>query len=141
MTATEGAALPQPARTRRIHPAWIVAFVALIALIGAASCIYMGATVSDNVASAYFLSAAIGSIGIGLASYWTIMQSIVTPKTVGSAAGVMNGVASLGSAGVPFLVGYLIEKTGGNYASGLLFLVFMGALGGVCSLALAARRL
>lgn len=112
-----------------------------IALIGAASCIYMGATVSDNVASAYFLSAAIGSIGIGLASYWTIMQSIVTPKTVGSAAGVMNGVASLGSAGVPFLVGYLIEKTGGNYASGLLFLVFMGALGGVCSLALAARRL
>lgn len=37
MTATQGASSPpQPERVRRIHPAWIVAFVALIALIGAA---------------------------------------------------------------------------------------------------------
>jgi sugar phosphate permease len=111
-----------------------------IALFGAATCIYMGATVSDNVTSAYFMSAAIGFIGVGLASYWTIMQNIVETRTVGSAAGVMNGVASFGSAGVPFVIGYLIEKTGGNYTAGLLFLVILGALGGVCALALAARR-
>jgi len=42
--------------------------------------------------------------------------------------------------GLPFVIGYLIEKTGGNYTAGLLFLVILGALGGVCALALAARR-
>ncbi len=111
-----------------------------IALIGAATCVYLGANAADNTTSAYFLSAAIGCLGIGLASYWTIMQNIVRKEEVGTAAGIMNGVASFGSAFIPTIVGYLIQLSGGNYTSGLMFLVAMGTLGGLCSALLAARK-
>lgn len=112
-----------------------------VALAGAATSIYLGATVADNVTSAYCMSATIGFIGLGLASYWTIMQNIVPVRTVGSAAGVMNGVTSLGSAAVPALVGWLIQQTGGSYTAGLFSLVVIGLIGGVCSLVLALKRL
>ena len=68
------------------------------------------------------------------------MQNIVSKEAVGTAAGIMNGVASFGSAFIPTIVGYLIELSGGNYTSGLMFLVAMGSLGGLCSAALALRR-
>ena len=112
----------------------------MIALLGAAACLYAGAHADDNYLSAYYLSGAIGFLGIGLASYWTVMQGIVDPAHVGTAAGVMNGVASLGSALMPMAVGYLIERTG-SYSSGLNFLVAMGALGAACAAALAYKRI
>lgn len=112
----------------------------MIALGGAAFSIYMGANVADNVTSAYFMSAAIGSLGIGLASYWAIMQTIVPSSSIGSAAGIMNGVASIGSAFVPTIVGFFIQASG-SYVGGLMFLVGMGALGAVCSLILTLKKI
>lgn len=116
------------------------AILPTIALIGTAACIYLGAQVADNTTSAYCLSAAMGFLGIGLASYWTMMQNIVDRHSVGVAAGVMNGVASLGSAFVPALIGLLIARSGGSYTSGLMFLVAVGVFGGLCSLTLAAKN-
>lgn len=113
----------------------------MIALGSGAICMYLGANVADNVTSAYFISAAIGSLGIGLASYWAIMQTIVPASSMGTAAGIMNGVASIGSAFVPTIVGIFIQATGGSYASGLMFLVGMAALGCVCSLVLTLKRI
>lgn len=111
----------------------------MIALLGAAACLYAGAHADDNDLSAYYLSGAIGFLGIGLASYWTVMQGIVDPAHVGAAAGIMNGVASLGSALMPMAVGYLIEQTG-SYSVGLNFLVAMGMLGAACAAVLSYRK-
>ena len=85
------------------------------------------------------MSGAIGFLGIGLASYWTVMQGLVETRSVGTAAGVMNGVASLGSALMPLVVGYLIGTTG-DYSSGLMFLVVMGLFGACCAAALSLKR-
>lgn len=112
------------------------AILPVISLFGAALGVYTSAQASDNTVSAYAMSAAIASLGIGLASYWTMMQNLVNRSSVGVAAGVMNGVASLGSAFIPALVGALIASSGGSYTSGLNFLVALGVLGGLCMLIL-----
>lgn len=112
----------------------------VIALVGGALSIYFGATVADNISSAYWMSASMAFIGIGAASYWTIMQNIVPTASIGSAAGVMNGVTSLGSASVPALIGYLIQLNSGNYAAGLLLLVGIGLVGAACALVLVLKR-
>lgn len=116
------------------------AILPVIALFGAAAGIWASAQASDNTVSSYAMSAAIAALGIGLASYWTMMQNIVHKASVGIAAGVMNGVASLGSAGIPALVGFLIARNGGSFTAGLNFLVALGVLGGLCMLALFLMR-
>jgi ACS family D-galactonate transporter-like MFS transporter len=88
--------------------------------------------------SAYFMSGAIGFLGVGIASYWTVMQGLVPTQSVGAAAGVMNGAASLGSAMMPLIVGHLIGSSG-DYVSGLMFLVVMGLAGAVCAGVLSLR--
>jgi len=115
------------------------AVLPVVALLGAAACLYAGAWAEDNLLSAYYLSGSIGFLGVGLASYWTVLQGIVPAAGVGSAAGVMNGVASLGSALMPMAVGYLIERTG-SYSTGLTFLVGMGVLGATCAAILMMKR-
>ncbi len=111
----------------------------IIALFGAAASIFAGANVGDNYDSALCMAAAIGFLGMGLATYWTMMQAIVSKAAVGAAAGVMNGVASLGSALVPTVIGLLIQSSG-TYFSGLMFLVVIGALGGLSMVILSMRR-
>jgi sugar phosphate permease len=115
------------------------AVLPVVALLGAAACLYAGANAEDNLLSAYYLSGSIGFLGVGLASYWTVLQSIVPASAVGSAAGVMNGVASLGSALMPMVVGYLIERTG-SYSAGLTFLVGMGILGATSAAVLMMKK-
>lgn len=112
----------------------------IIALLGAAASIYFGATAKDNTLSAIGLSLSIGFLGVGLATYWTMMQGIVSPASTATAAGVMNGVTSLGSAAVPAIVGALISNSGGNYTAGLLFLMGMAIFGGLCMIVLTLRR-
>jgi sugar phosphate permease len=116
------------------------AILPVIALFGAAAGVWASVQAADNTTSAYAMSAAIASLGIGLASYWTMMQNIVDRSSVGVAAGVMNGVASLGSAGIPALVGFLIASNGGSFTAGLSFLVALGVLGGLCMLVLFFTR-
>ncbi|WHZ12028.1 MAG: putative MFS-type transporter [Burkholderiaceae bacterium] len=116
------------------------AILPVIALFGAAAGIWVSVHAASNTASALAITAAIASLGIGLATYWTMMQAIVAKSSVGVAAGVMNGVASLGSAGIPALVGYLIASNGGSFTAGLSFLVALGVVGGLCMLVLFIAR-
>lgn len=111
----------------------------MIALSGAASCIYLGATAVDNMLSAYFMSGAVGFIGVGLSSYWAIMQSLVPAASIGSGAGLMNGVASIGSSFVPTIVGFFIQASG-SYVGGLMFLVTMGTIGATCMVILTLKK-
>lgn len=109
-----------------------------IALSGTAASILVAALVPDNVASAVFMAVAFAFLGSGLSSYWTIMQNTVARESVGAAAGVLNGIASFGSAFIPTIVGVLIG-TAGAYTNGLLFLVVLGAVGALSAGVLIAR--
>jgi sugar phosphate permease len=109
-----------------------------VALTGTALSILAAALVSDNVTSALLMAVAFAFLGSGLSSYWTIMQNTVHRGSVGAAAGVLNGVAQIGSAFIPTIVGILIG-TAGAYTNGLLFLVVMGAVGAVSAGVLMAR--
>jgi MFS family permease len=99
--------------------------------IGAALGIYLGASATDNMTSAIFLSIGIAFIALGLPQSWTILQQIVPSKAMAAATGSMNGLANAGSAFAPVLIGFFIVLTG-SYVGGLMFLVGIGILGAIC---------
>ena len=109
--------------------------IILVAMIGVAMGIYLGATAESNMGSAIFLGIGVGFIGLGGPTAWTIMQDIVPAKGVSTAAGVMNGVGNGFSALAPVAIGFLISITG-SYMGGLLYLVGCAALGAVVMLIL-----
>jgi hypothetical protein len=90
--------------------------------------------------SAILLACSMGSIGIGLSSYWTMMQNIVSHDATSPAAGVMNGVAQILSAFTPTIVGALIAANAGNYTAGLMWLVGAGTIGGLIMLVLTIKK-
>ncbi|ADG07210.1 MFS transporter [Kyrpidia tusciae] len=102
--------------------------------------IWGAAVVTDNRMSAYFLSLGVGSLGIGLSSYWSILQRMVRRSVIGAAAGVMNGVGMIFTALVPTIIGYFIKWSGGSYNGGLFFLVALGLLGALLMAVLSLRK-
>lgn len=101
--------------------------------------IYLGAQVANNVASALFISVGIGAIAMALPSSWSILQKIVPAQAIGAGAGMMNGVSNGSSAFSPVLIGFFIALSGG-YGGGLMFLVSLGLLGGLCMLVLTVQK-
>jgi sugar phosphate permease len=113
-------------------------FVAVSHLL-AATGIFLGANVSDNLTSAIFLSFGIGAIAMALPASWALLQRIVPGKAIGAGAGMMNGLANGGSAFVPWLIGVFIAATG-SYMGGLMFLVGIGILGCICMTILSFQK-
>jgi len=97
-------------------------------MLGAALFVYLGAHAPDNMTSAIFISLGIGSLGIGQPANWSLLQQIVPGKAIGTGAGVMNGIANGAAALAPLIIGFLISTTG-SYIGGLMYLVFLGAVG------------
>ncbi|HEY3426203.1 MAG TPA: MFS transporter [Negativicutes bacterium] len=110
-----------------------------LAQFGSALFIYLGATASDNMTSAILMSLGIAFVGAGLPVSWTLLQRIVPAKAVGAGAGMMNGVSNGGSAFSPVLIGFFIALTG-SYVGGLMFLVGVGILGGLCMMVLTFQK-
>ncbi|NLU47658.1 MAG: MFS transporter [Syntrophomonadaceae bacterium] len=69
---------------------------------------------------------------------WAILQAITPDRFMAACAGVISGTSNLFSAMTPFIIGFLIQITG-SYASGLMFLVGMSALGALSCLVLLRR--
>lgn len=113
---------------------------AAASMFGAALGIYFGAHAPDNLTSAILMSLGIASLGLGLPSTWSLLQQIVPGKAVGSGAGMMNGIANGGAALAPIVIGWLIGMTGGSYVAGLMYLVTLGVVGGLCLTVLALQK-
>ncbi|MGL5512851.1 MAG: MFS transporter, partial [Sporomusa sp.] len=58
-----------------------------------AICVYSAATVEGKYASVFFLSFAMGFTGMAAPSAWTLLQNLVPANSVGTAGGIMNGIA------------------------------------------------
>jgi len=111
---------------------------AMLGHIGVALGIYFAAYATDNVTSAILLSLGTASVAIGLPAVWSLILQIVPGRSVGAAAGMMNGVGNGFSACIPVIMGYFIGTSG--YASGLMFLVGAGCIGACCMLILSFQK-
>ena len=101
--------------------------VCMVSMLGAAAGIYFGAFAPNNTTAAILISLGIGSIGLGIAPTWAMVQRIVPGRAIGAGAGMMNGIANGGSAFAPVLMGFFIGAFH-SYVGGLMFLVGLGIL-------------
>ena len=111
----------------------------MVSQFGTALFIYLGAVATDNFVSAILISLGIASVACGLPAAWSLLQKIIPADSVGTGAGVMNGVSNGCSAFSPVLIGFFISITG-SYMGGLMFLVGVGILGGICMLVLTLKK-
>lgn len=111
----------------------------VVALTLASVFILSASNASDNRLSAYLLALGVGSLGIGLSSYWAILQRMVHRSLIGAAAGVMNGAGMIFTALVPTIIGFTIRWSGA-YTGGLFFLVGLGLLGALLMAVLSLKK-
>jgi len=59
------------------------------------------------------------------AVYWTALSAFVAEEVLAVAMGTINAIGNLGGFFGPFLVGYLIDRTGSVYAGEAMLIVFL----------------
>jgi sugar phosphate permease len=111
-----------------------------IAVIGMAVALYLAAHATDNCSSAYLIAIAVGFDAVGLSATWSLCQQLVPTRALGTGAGLMNGIGSIGGALWPIIIGYFIGADGGSYVGGLMCLVVSSIAGALCMLALAFKK-
>jgi sugar phosphate permease len=89
--------------------------------------IYLAATVSGKYTAAMFLTCAFGTTSMATSVAWTLLQGFVPARSLSTAAGTMNGIATGFSSISPMLIGFFISLTG-TYAGGLFVLVGAGMI-------------
>lgn len=111
-----------------------------VAMIGMALALYLGAHATNNFFSAYLITIAVGFNAVGLPATWSLCQQLVPTRALGTGAGLMNGVGSVGGALSPIVIGYFIGVHGGSYVGGLMCLVVSSIAGALCMLVLVFQK-
>jgi sugar phosphate permease len=110
------------------------------AMIGMAVTLYLGAHAANNLSSACWIAIAVGFNAVGLPATWSLCQQLVPARALGTGAGLMNGVGSIGGALSPIVIGYFISVNGGSYVGGLMCLVVSSIAGALCMLVLVSQK-
>jgi sugar phosphate permease len=106
---------------------------------GTAISIGLAALVPDPIVSGLLMILGMIMLGIAPPIYFAIMQRLVPGPIMATGIGIDNGLANLGAAMAPAVIGFLIAATG-SYLAGLLFLAVMGLIGAVGAAVLALQR-
>ena len=110
-----------------------------LSLAGSASSIGLAALVPNPIVSALLMVLGMVMWGMGSPVYYAIMQRIIPAPIMATGIGIDNGLANLGAAMAPAVIGFLIAATG-SYLAGLLFLALLGLLGSAGAAVLALQR-
>ncbi|MBI3968619.1 MAG: MFS transporter [Chloroflexi bacterium] len=110
--------------SHRIHRQAL--FQAAVKLI-TAICVAAAAYTPWNEASAVLFAVALGAWSLSPPLYYAMIQRIAPSRAMGAASGLDNGLANIGAAFAPTVIGVLIATTG-TYFAGLLFLASASAL-------------
>lgn len=110
-----------------------------LSLAGAAVSIGLAALAPDPVVSALLMMLGMVLWGMSPPIFYAIMQRIVPAPIMATGIGIDNGLANLGAAMAPAVIGFLIASTG-SYLSGLLFLTVLGVVGAAGAAVLAVQR-
>jgi len=111
-----------------------------VAMAGMALALYLGAHATNSFSSAYLITIAVGFNAVGLPATWSLCQQLVPSRALGTGAGLMNGVGSVGGALSPVIIGYFIGADGGSYVGGLMCLVVSSIAGALCMLVLVFKK-
>jgi MFS transporter, ACS family, tartrate transporter len=107
-----------------------------ISLIAAAACLMLAIVVSPHLwiqFAAFIVFAAF--LNAYQPTFWTLPTSFLGESAAAASIGLINCVGGLGGFAGPFIMGYLVTRTG-SFASGLLWLVVNLFLGGILVLCL-----
>ena len=107
-------------------------------MLGGAAALFAAASVESATASVALMAIAFGFWGMGAAVTHTLVQSIVPAGVISTGSGIDNGVANLGAAACPALVGYTIGVSG-SYFAGLMVLVAAAVVGGLLMVVLSLQ--
>jgi ACS family glucarate transporter-like MFS transporter len=110
-----------------------------LSLAGAAISIGLAALAPDPILSALLMLLGMMMWGISPPIFYAIMQRIVPAPIMAAGIGIDNGLANLGAAMAPAVIGFLIATTG-SYLAGLLFLTALGLIGAAGAAVLAVQR-
>jgi len=110
-----------------------------LSLAGAAVSVGLAALAPDPVLSALLMLLGMMMWGISPPIFYAIMQRIVPAPIMATGIGIDNGLANLGAAAAPAVIGFLIAATG-SYLAGLLFLTALGLIGAAGAAVLALQR-
>jgi len=109
-------------------------------MVGVGLGVYFAAVATDNNMSAVFMILGMGAVGLGGPASWTVLQSIVPSKGIGSAGGLMNGLSNGVSALAPIGIGFLISVTG-TYAGGLAYIIGCSVVGCIMATILYIKKI
>jgi len=115
------------------------ATVCALSTAGAAVSIGLAALAPDPVLSALLMLLGMVLWGMGPPIFYAIMQRIVPAPIMATGIGIDNGLANLGAAMAPAVIGVLIAATG-SYLAGLLFLAALGLAGAAGAAVLAVQK-
>jgi len=109
------------------------------AMLGVALGVYFGEGVHSNIASGVLLALGMGATGLGIPTFFALMQGLVPAKAMSFTHGTMNGIGTGISSLSPAVIGFCISLTGG-YSGGLFFVVGAALLGALAALVLAIQK-
>ena len=110
-----------------------------LSMAGAATSVGLAALAPDPVISALLIVLGMIMWGMSPPIFYAIMQRIVPASIMATGIGIDNGLANLGAAMAPAVIGFLIAATG-SYLAGLLFLAALGLIGAAGVAVLAMQR-
>ncbi len=109
------------------------------AMLGVAAGVYFGDIAHSNLASGVLMALGMGATGLGIPTFFALMQGLVPAKAMSFTHGTMNGIGTGISSLSPAAIGFCISITGG-YSGGLFFVVGAALLGALAALVLAIQK-
>lgn len=93
----------------------------------------------SNLASALWMSLAMGGICWAFGASFVVLQKIVATSVTARATGLWQGIAQISAGFVPYIMGWIIALTG-SFTAGFLFLIIAALLGTVLNFVLFTRE-
>ncbi len=113
--------------------------ILLLSMSVAGVCVYYGTAMDNNYASACLLAVGMAFCTMGTPVVWTMLQGIVPGKSISTAGGILNGIASGLSSLSPAVIGLVISLAG-DFNGGILCLSSTAVVAAMASVALCLRR-
>jgi sugar phosphate permease len=115
------------------------AIIALCALIGAGSLVFLGSQAESPYTAATLIALSSASWGFSIPVTYAMAIAFIPARLTSTGIGVLNGIGNIVSSFVPLLIGMIVAASGGNYGTGLLTIVLLPILLGCAAIPLVKR--
>jgi ACS family hexuronate transporter-like MFS transporter len=103
--------------------------VLVTCLITSAVCVGLTSTASTATSAVVLMTIAVGFLMLAAPAYWTLIQDAAPKQYVGSAGGLMHGLANISGIVAPTVTGFIVAAS--NYGGAFILAGAFGVLGAV----------